>query len=73
MDFIRGQIGWVEVVCGPMFSGKSEELIRRLRRAREEHIGTDHQRAEERETARQLGHECTSCSTGARKTKAGGP
>jgi thymidine kinase len=25
--------GWVEVVCGPMFSGKSEELIRRLRRA----------------------------------------
>ncbi len=28
---IRG--GWLEVVCGPMFSGKSEELIRRLRRA----------------------------------------
>jgi len=26
-------IGWVEVVCGPMFSGKTEELIRRLRRA----------------------------------------
>jgi thymidine kinase len=25
--------GWVEVICGPMFSGKSEELIRRLRRA----------------------------------------
>jgi thymidine kinase len=25
--------GWLEVVCGPMFSGKSEELIRRLRRA----------------------------------------
>lgn len=25
--------GWIEVVCGPMFSGKSEELIRRLRRA----------------------------------------
>lgn len=24
--------GWIEVVCGPMFSGKSEELIRRLRR-----------------------------------------
>ena len=22
--------GWLEVVCGPMFSGKSEELIRRL-------------------------------------------
>jgi len=25
--------GWIEVVAGPMFSGKSEELIRRLRRA----------------------------------------
>src|SRR2546423_3615405 len=25
--------GWLEVVCGRMFSGKSEELIRRLRRA----------------------------------------
>jgi thymidine kinase len=25
--------GWLEVVCGPMFSGKSEELISRLRRA----------------------------------------
>src|SRR5579884_786182 len=28
------QTGWIEVICGPMFSGKSEELIRRLRRAR---------------------------------------
>ena len=26
-------MGWIEVVCGPMFSGKSEELMRRLRRA----------------------------------------
>jgi len=26
--------GWVEVICGSMFSGKTEELIRRLRRAR---------------------------------------
>jgi thymidine kinase len=25
--------GWLEVICGPMFSGKSEEMIRRLRRA----------------------------------------
>ena len=25
--------GWIEVICGPMFSGKSEELIRRIRRA----------------------------------------
>ena len=26
--------GWVEVICGSMFSGKTEELIRRLKRAR---------------------------------------
>jgi thymidine kinase len=25
--------GWIEVICGGMFSGKTEELIRRLRRA----------------------------------------
>ena len=30
---IRGNVGWIEVICGSMFSGKSEELIRRLRRA----------------------------------------
>jgi thymidine kinase len=30
----RGQrTGWIEVICGSMFSGKTEELIRRLRRA----------------------------------------
>jgi thymidine kinase len=34
MDIVSGHLGWIEVVCGPMFSGKSEELIRRLRRAR---------------------------------------
>jgi thymidine kinase len=33
MEIITGNIGWIEVICGPMFSGKSEELIRRLRRA----------------------------------------
>jgi thymidine kinase len=33
MDVVSGQAGWIEVICGPMFSGKSEELIRRLRRA----------------------------------------
>jgi thymidine kinase len=27
------QSGWVEIICGSMFSGKSEELIRRVRRA----------------------------------------
>src|SRR5688500_8047193 len=29
----NGEVGWVEVIVGSMFSGKSEELIRRLRRA----------------------------------------
>ena len=35
MDVARGRPhhGWIEVVTGSMFSGKSEELIRRLRRA----------------------------------------
>jgi len=33
MDFFTGSLGWIEVICGPMFSGKSEELMRRLRRA----------------------------------------
>jgi thymidine kinase len=30
----RASTGWVEVIAGSMFSGKSEELIRRLRRAK---------------------------------------
>ena len=29
--------GWIEVVCGSMFSGKTEELIRRLKRAQFAH------------------------------------
>ena len=33
MQIINGKTGWIEVICGPMFSGKSEELIKRLRRA----------------------------------------
>src|SRR5215469_15149764 len=33
MNLAPRNIGWIEVICGPMFSGKSEELIRRLRRA----------------------------------------
>jgi len=35
MDVVRHQPnqGWIEVIVGSMFSGKSEELIRRLRRA----------------------------------------
>ena len=31
--YVAGTGGWIEVVCGVMFSGKSEELIRRVRRA----------------------------------------
>jgi thymidine kinase len=33
VDIVKGNIGWIEVIVGPMFSGKTEELIRRLRRA----------------------------------------
>jgi len=33
INLLRQEMGWIEVICGPMFSGKSEELIRRLRRA----------------------------------------
>ena len=33
MQIINGRTGWIEVICGPMFSGKSEELIKRIRRA----------------------------------------
>ena len=29
----KEKFGWIEVVCGSMFSGKTEELIRRLKRA----------------------------------------
>lgn len=31
--FIPSHVGWIEVVCGGMFSGKTEELIRRAKRA----------------------------------------
>src|SRR5210317_262288 len=30
----KNDTGWIEVVCGSMFSGKTEELIRRLNRAK---------------------------------------
>lgn len=33
--------GWIEVICGSMFSGKTEELIRRLKRARIAHLNTE--------------------------------
>ena len=31
---IPSRVGWIEVICGSMFSGKTEELIRRLNRAK---------------------------------------
>ena len=31
--FVPGNVGWIEVICGGMFSGKTEELIRRARRS----------------------------------------
>ncbi len=34
LSHLRTTPGWIEVIAGSMFSGKSEELIRRLRRAR---------------------------------------
>src|SRR5215216_1070134 len=33
-NIIGERRGWIEVICGSMFSGKTEELIRRLKRAR---------------------------------------
>ncbi|HJZ67402.1 MAG TPA: thymidine kinase, partial [Blastocatellia bacterium] len=33
MDAVNPRGGWIEVITGGMFSGKSEELIRRIRRA----------------------------------------
>ncbi len=33
MNIITHKTGWIEVICGSMFSGKTEELIRRIRRA----------------------------------------
>ena len=32
-DIVHKHTGWIEVICGSMFSGKTEELIRRLKRA----------------------------------------
>lgn len=33
LNLVSKDLGWIEVICGSMFSGKTEELIRRLRRA----------------------------------------
>ena len=34
MVFRHRESGWIEIICGSMFSGKTEELIRRVRRAK---------------------------------------
>ena len=34
LQTVQQKKGWIEVICGSMFSGKTEELIRRLNRAR---------------------------------------
>jgi thymidine kinase len=33
LDIVFPNSGWIEAICGPMFSGKTEELIRRLKRS----------------------------------------
>src|SRR6478735_9039481 len=39
---IRGERrGWIEVICGSMFSGKTEELIRRMKRAQIANLKTE--------------------------------
>ena len=37
----KSKTGWIEVVCGSMFSGKTEELIRRLKRAKIANLKTE--------------------------------
>ena len=37
--------GWIEVICGSMFSGKTEELIRRLKRAKIANLKQDLKRS----------------------------
>jgi thymidine kinase len=46
----QGTAGWIEVICGSMFSGKTEELIRRLRRAQiaKQHVQIFKPRIDER-------------------------
>ena len=34
MPYYQPKGGWIEIICGSMFSGKTEELIRRVRRAK---------------------------------------
>ncbi len=48
--------GWIEVVCGCMFSGKTEELIRRLRRAQiaKQHVAVFKPRIDDRYSAEHI-------------------
>ena len=56
MDIVKGNMGWIEVIVGPMFSGKSEELIRRLKRAE---IARQRVQIFRRPTARSIDCMCT--------------
>ena len=38
------ELGWIEVICGSMFCGKTEELLRRLRRAKIANLNVLHLR-----------------------------
>lgn len=40
-NFSGERRGWIEVICGSMFSGKTEELIRRLKRAKFANLKTE--------------------------------
>ena len=32
MNYFENEKGWIECICGPMFSGKTEELLKRIKR-----------------------------------------
>ena len=57
--------GWIELICGSMFSGKTEELLRRIRRAeigrkrmhRHEHARAHEETAEQCERERRHGEQ----------------
>ncbi len=56
MQRLQQDIGWIEVICGPMFSGKTEELIRRVNRARlaRQHVQIFKPAIDDRYNARQI-------------------
>ncbi len=56
MLYFQPRGGWVEVICGSMFSGKTEELIRRVRRAEiaRQHVQVFKARLDDRYSASQV-------------------